>query len=203
MINSADESSARSEAFALYQARLRAEEIEFAAHEEHDQALNKMVDQSYSKLSSDFELERSKIERNAKINLSITKNHQRIEILNTQRKVIENCMDLVRDKLKKLVESPEYKEILKQLLLQGLKLMEEKVVKISVVKRDRSLIESIFGEIETESKLVLTEKDLSDKVIGGVMLASEEDTVFINNTFEERLQLASEGALPEIKHILE
>ncbi|EAX89776.1 hypothetical protein TVAG_438870 [Trichomonas vaginalis G3] len=202
MINTADDSTARSEAFALYQARLRAEEIEFAAREEHDQALKKMVDLSYSKLSSDFELERSKIERNAKINLSISKNQQRIEILNKQREIITKSMDKVREKLQKLVQTPEYKEILKALLKQGVEILNEKVVKVSVTKRDRELIQTIMGELGTETKLSLTDTNLEDKVIGGVYLVSEADTIFIDNTFEERLQLASEGALPEIKNIL-
>ena len=204
-----DESNQRSEIFALYQARLRAEEIEFAAREEHDANLQKLVDTSYSKLNSDFELERSKIERTAKINFSVSKNQQRIQILNTQRGIISNAMVIVRKRLNEYVKTPEYKKTLAGLLKQGLLALSEKEIKVSVVPRDQAIIQDcinqvlseIKGELECEVKLD-KENPLMEKAIGGVFLSNATDTITLDNTLEARLMLSSEGALPEIKAIL-
>ena len=209
MINPTDDSNARSEIFALYQARLRAEEIEFAAREEHDQALQRLVDNSYSKLNSDYDLERSKIDRNAKISFSVAKNQQRITILNQQREIITKAMDVVRDRLREYVKTADYKKTLAALLKQGLTTLGEKEVKVSVVPRDEKLIEELIGQVVSEIKDTLEcqvtvdkENPLPEKVIGGVELSNVADTIRIDNTFEARLQLSSDGALPEIKKML-
>ena len=209
MLNPNDDSNARSETFALYQARLRAEEIEFAAREEHDQALQRLVDQSYTKLNSDYELERSKIERTAKIDFSVSKNQQRISILNTQRDIITEAMDLVRKRLAEFVKTPEYKKTFAALLKQGLLTLTEKEVKLSVLPRDEKLCEDCINEVLPQVKdqidctvTIDKENPLPEKAIGGVELSNTTDTIRLDNTLEARLVLSSEGALPEIKKIL-
>lgn len=203
------DSNARSEIFALYQARLRAEEIEFAAREEHDQALQRLVDSSYTKLNSDYELERSKIDRNAKISYSVSKNKQRITILNAQRDIITKAMVVVRERLAKMVKTDEYKKLFSALLKQGLLVLMEKDVKISVLPRDEQLAEECIKEVveEVKDKLeckveVNTENPLNEKSIGGMEFSNADDTIRLDNTLEARLQLSSEGALPEIQRLL-
>ena len=209
MLSPNDESNQRSEIFALYQARLRAEEIEFAAREEHDQALQKLVDNSYTKLNSDYELEMSKIDRNAKISFSVAKNQQRITILNTQREIITKAMDVVRDRIKEYVKTPDYKKTLAALLKQGILTLSEKDIKVSVLPRDEKLVEECLKEVipEIKDKFDCTvsidkENPLPEKALGGVELSNSTDTIRLDNTLEARLLLASEGALPEIKAIL-
>ena len=209
MQNPNDDSNARSEIFALYQARLRAEEIEFAAREEHDQALQKLVDNSYTKLNSDYELERSKIDRNAKISFSVAKNQQRITILNTQRDIITEAMEVVRKRLADFVKTPEYKKTFSALLRQGLLTLAEKEVKLSVLPRDEKLVDECLKDVLAEIKdqiecsvSIDKENPLTEKAIGGVELSNTTDTIRLDNTLEARLLLSSEGALPEIKKIL-
>ena len=203
------DSNARSEIFALYQARLRAEEIEFAAREEHDQALQRLVDNSYTKLNSDYELERAKIDRNAKISYSVSKNKQRITILNAQRDIITKAMNVVRERLIKLVQTDEYKKVFSGLLRQGLLVLMEKDVKISVVPRDEKLAQECIKTVTAEIKDQLecnveidTENPLIEKAIGGIEFSNKDDTIRLDNTLEARLQLSSEGALPEIQKLL-
>ena len=138
-MTSNNDDNQRGEIVALYQARLRAEEIEFIAREEHDNLLKKLVDESYEKMNSDYELERSKIDRNAKIQYSVLKNQQRIGILTSQRKIIENAMDVTRKKLIEFKKDSKYKNVLISLIKQGLETIQEKSVKIIVLKEDINL----------------------------------------------------------------
>ena len=209
MINSNDESNSKSEVFALYQARLRAEEIEFAAREEHDQALQKLVENSYTKLNSDYETDRSKIDRDAKINFSFAKNQQRITILNTQREIVTKAMEVVRARLQDYVKTPEYKKTLGSLLKQGLLTLSEKEVKISIVPRDEGIIQDCLNQILSDVKAQIDctvtidkENPLPESAIGGVEISNVTDTIRLDNSLQARLLLASEGALPEIKKML-
>jgi len=199
----------RSELFALYQARLRADEIEFEAREIHDSALKKLVDSSYEKMNSDYVIERSKIERNAKINFSMMKNQQRIEILNSQRNIVENAMDLTREKLKKLKNSSEYRGVYANLIKQGLKVLHEPKAEIFVIEEDLELakecLNGVISEVSKEFNVkatISTEKFLEKRLIGGALITNEEGTISVDNTFETRLRLSSNGALPKISEVL-
>ena len=54
-----DKGNQKAEIFALYLARLRAEEIELEAREQFNQDFQKIIDQSYAKLNNDLELSKN------------------------------------------------------------------------------------------------------------------------------------------------
>ena len=62
-----DKGNQKAEIFALYLARLRAEEIELEAREQFNQDFQKIIDQSYAKLNNDLELSKNEIQRKCKI----------------------------------------------------------------------------------------------------------------------------------------
>ena len=206
-MTSNNDDNQRGEIVALYQARLRAEEIEFIAREEHDNLLKKLVDESYEKMNSDYELERSKIDRNAKIQYSVLKNQQRIGILTSQRKIIENAMDVTRKKLIEFKKDSKYKNVLISLIKQGLETIQEKSVKIIVLKEDINLtkecLKSALSEIKFETNVIVDEDEfLSDNAIGGVLIRNESETISVDNSFEARLRLSADGARPLLNNIL-
>ncbi|KAK8898799.1 hypothetical protein M9Y10_001092 [Tritrichomonas musculus] len=203
-----DKGNQKAEIFALYLARLRAEEIELEAREQFNQDFQKIIDQSYAKLNNDLELSKNEIQRNAKIDYSVTKNEQRIKKLDAQQKIISEAQEGARKKLRELHDSSSYKKILGKLIYQGAQTLSEKNIRVSVLKSDIDLAKHCIDAYKDEfSELDCTatvdeEHCLDDKLIGGCMLINEAETIRVDNSFEGRLQLATEGCLPKIAEYL-
>lgn len=198
----------KGEIFALYLARLRAEEIELETREQFNQDFQKIIDQSYAKLNNDLELSQNEIQRNAKIDYSVTKNEQRIKKLQSQQKIINQAQDGARKKLKELHDSPSYKKVLGKLIYQGAKTLSEKNIRISVMKSDVDLAKQCIaaykdelGELECTATID-EENFLDEKLLGGCLLINDAETIRVDNSFEGRLQLATEGCLPKISEYL-
>ncbi|KAH0793068.1 vacuolar H+-ATPase subunit E isoform 3 [Histomonas meleagridis] len=194
----------RNEQFALYQVRLRAEEIDFVSRETYNADLQKLINKSYSKLNNDFELQRNEITRNAKISYSVSKNEQRINILKCQEEIIEEAMNGARKKLKEFRQKSEYKDVLCDLIKQGLKTLNEKKSVIRVVKEDIPLANECLDKLsELGFDASVSDDDvLSDSLIGGAIITNDTRTISCDNSFEGRLQLAEAGRLPQIAKLL-
>ncbi|KAH0791109.1 V-type proton ATPase subunit E [Histomonas meleagridis] len=201
---SATTAAQRNEQFALYQVRLRAEEIDFVSRETYNSDLQKLINKSYSKLNNDFELQRNEITRNAKISYSVSKNEQRINILKCQQEIIEKAMNETRKKLKVFRNTSEYKDVLCDLIEQGIKTLSEKESIVRVIKADISLANECLQKLREKGlEAIVSEDDvLSDSMIGGAIITNSNKTISCNNSFEGRLQLAVDGRLPQISKLL-
>ncbi|OHS95747.1 hypothetical protein TRFO_38135 [Tritrichomonas foetus] len=201
-------STQKGEIFALYQARLRAEEIDFEAREQYNHDFNNLINASYAKLNNDYELQKNEIDRQAKIQYSVTKNEQRILVLQSQQKIIEKAQNGTRSKLQKLHDSSDYEATLQKLILQGVKTLSEKEVRIHVIQKDVSVakkcIQNLNGEFSQLGYSVQLDESefLPDSSIGGCIVVNEKQTIRVDNSFEGRLQLATEGSLPKISQVL-
>ena len=199
------EKSQPSEIFALYQARLRAEEIDFAAMEQYRSDLEKDVNSSLDKLKNDHDLQVREIEREAKIQFSVTKNVQRIKILQTQQDLVSQAMEVTKGKLEEFRKTSDYRNILVKLIRQGLSAMGEDEAVVMCCARDFDMVERCLNKaLEGKSnKVVLNrESPLGEEAIGGVVITNAAGTIKCDNTFSGRLQLATEGSLPMIGKIL-
>ena len=198
----------KAEIFALYLARLRAEEIELETREQFNVDFQKIIDQQYAKLNNDLELSQNEIQRNAKIDYSVTKNEQRIKKLQSQQKIITQAQEGARKKLKELHDSSTYKKVLGKLIYQGAQTLGEKNIRVSVMKADVNVAKQCISAYSDElSELDCTAKVdeehfLDDKLLGGCLLINEAETIRVDNSFEGRLQLATEGCLPKISECL-
>lgn len=199
------EKSQASEVFALYQARLRAEEIDFAAREQYRADLEKQVNSALTKLQNDYDLEAREIERNAKIQFSVTKNGQRIKILQTQQDLVTEAMNMTRVKLEEFRKTNEYQDVVVKLIRQGLNALNEEEAIVMCCARDFDIVEGCIKKaMEGRAGKATLDRDapLSEEAIGGVVIGNAIGTVKCDNTFNGRLQLATEGSLPIIGKIL-
>lgn len=195
--------------FAQYQARLHAEEIDFLARETHDTELQKLIEQQHSKLHADYELECNNIDRESKINFSIAKNEQRIRVLSIQKDIVSQAQEKTRQKLREYHDSPQYKEGLTKLIKQGVLQLNEPKVTIHVIEKDVGLAKQCLSDAMSQigntiscTATVAEENYLSNDKIGGCIIMNDSETIRCDNSFEGRLQLATEGSLPNISMIL-
>jgi vacuolar-type H+-ATPase subunit E/Vma4 len=202
---SRSDTSERSKVYALYQARLRAEEIDFVAREQYMTDLNKLVDASVAKLSSDYEFQRNETERKAKIEFSVRKNEARIRLLSSQQDILQRAMDEARAKLRTFRETPEYAECLARIIGQSLAVLNEAEAVVYVVPKDFELAENAIATScpgRTGTARVDREAPLPERLIGGAIVSNVAATIRVDNSLEGRIMLAAEGALPQISSLL-
>lgn len=143
--------------------------------------------------------------------------------MNQRNEFMKKIVSDTREELVNNFSSPdnsEYRETLKNLIIQGMiKLLEPEVL-INCREADRSLVESLLNECESEyAKFMLQEsrKEYTTKLIiqdqsleslgmktsgGGVWLKSKDGKISCTNTLEDRLNLCYEELLPEIRQLL-
>jgi vacuolar-type H+-ATPase subunit E/Vma4 len=204
-LDSKAEAAERTRVYAEYQARLRAEEIDFLAREQYNADLQKLVNLSFAKLNTDYELQRAQIDRDAKIQFSVTKNTQRLRVLQSQQDIIQRALGETRARLQAFRATPEYRAVLAGIIRQTIGVLQEKAIIISVVPADIELAEQIVSALPANGDVVATvdrENPLSPARIGGAIVANAAGTIRVDNSFEGRLQLAVEKALPEIGVLL-
>jgi vacuolar-type H+-ATPase subunit E/Vma4 len=204
-LDSKAEAAERTRVYAEYQARLRAEEIDFLAREQYNADLQKLVNLSFAKLNTDYELQRSEIDRKAKIQFSVTKNTQRIRILQSQQDIIQLALTETRKKLQEFRATPQYRDVLSGIIQQTISVLQEKAIVISVVPADLDLAEQIVRTLAGKVNVTATvdrENPLNPSRIGGAVVGNVAGTIRVDNSFEGRLELAVEQALPEIGALL-
>lgn len=160
---------------------------------------------------------------------------QRMKALEVQRKIMtSNAMTSVRvakmkaregllgsassgalDKLGAITKKPEYANLLKELLLQGLIKINEQNVQVLARAEDKAVLARVLSEAVAEYKAILKTKGstlnphvtISEQVIdskscrGGIILSALEGKVVINQTLDERLTIALYDLMPKVREV--
>ncbi|XP_049851189.1 V-type proton ATPase subunit E-like [Schistocerca gregaria] len=186
-------------------------EIREKSEEEFTILKAKLVQTEKLKILSEFERREKSLQLKQKINYSTAFNKARLERLSFQQKKIQAIFSEARSKLEDVVQQESYKDLLVKLTVQGLFLMDEKVVVLRVREQDIELLNSLLptilekyekwrpncGDVRLE---VSSEKPA--KCVGGVILSTPEGHISCNNTLEMRLIHAFDISLPLLRRIL-
>ncbi|CAG8599743.1 14010_t:CDS:2 [Acaulospora colombiana] len=136
-------------------------------------------------------------------------NKSRLKILQARQQSLDELFNEARIQLKKVSQDTDrYRDLLKDLILQTLYQLMDEHVTVIVRKSDLQLaeaaVQAAHKNFTDTTKLPLKieidkENFLPDSSAGGVILTSYFGRIKINNTLEERLKLAQEEMLPEIR----
>ena len=164
---------------------------------------NKKVDEEYVKKEKDLEKEQRVQQSNAVSNA-------RVKRMESRDALLDGLKGSVTEKLKAFVKSPQYPTLLRQLIVQGLLKMQEPVVEILARTEDKQIVTRVIAEALTEyrnnmaeggvsPKVTVSEYPLSQNVTGGVILAAQHGRILCNQTLDERLAIAYNDKLPNIR----
>merc|ERR1712063_159119 len=150
------------------------------------------------------------VEVEKKIAYSNQLNQSRLGSLKARETSIQNILGETQGRLNGLTQDKEqYKALLGDLIVQALlKMREQEIVVICRAEDDDLVKAAIPAKITVEQKARLAPgaKPNAPKgqpsCSGGVVLSAMGGRILCNNTFEQRLALASEGLLPEIRALL-
>ncbi|CAH1766027.1 14837_t:CDS:2 [Entrophospora sp. SA101] len=190
----------------------KAREIKVKADEEFNIEKAKLVRQESINIEALFQRKFKQAEVQKKIAQSNHVNKSRLKVLQARQQLLDELFLDTRNQLQKVTQDKDrYSTLLKDLILQGLYQLMDENVTVIIRKCDLGLIEDaikISSDLYKEStKLpikieVSKENYLADDGAGGVVLSSYFGRIKINNTLEERLSLAQDEMLPELRVLL-
>jgi len=199
-------------AFINQEAIEKAREIKVKADEEFNIEKAKLVRQESNNIDATFQRKIKQAEVQKKITQSNMINKSRLKVLQERQQLLEEVFNETVSQLFKVSQDKvKYRDLLKNLILQGLYQLMDDQVKAIVRKKDVELANNAI-QVASQNYKESTKRDINveldkennlpDDSAGGVILTSHFGRIRINNTLEERLTLAQEELLPEIRILL-
>ncbi|XP_008788110.1 V-type proton ATPase subunit E-like isoform X2 [Phoenix dactylifera] len=205
--------------FIRQEAEEKANEISVSAEEEFNIEKLQLVEAEKRKIRQEYERKEKQVEIRRKIEYSMQLNASRIKVLQAQDDLVNSMKEAASKELLRVSnDSKAYKMLLKGLIVQSLLRLKEPSVLLRCRKVDRKVVESILNEAKQEyadKAAVHPPKITVDNVYlpppptnnethgmfcsGGVVLASQDGKIVIENTLDARLDVAFRQKLPEIR----
>ena len=180
-----------------------------------------LINPEKEKIAKRMEKELEDYKTKMKIAQSQKMNKLRLEKLKVKIDCVNSVFDEAREELiNKIKNEPnEYKNVLKNLMIQGfIKLIEENIniickkeddnIVCGLVEQAKSeFLEKLKKEAKKGTKLnmnvtVDSKYYLPETIIGGVFLTSMKSKIRVDNTLDKRLDLLKQKATPQIRKIL-
>ncbi|KAK7917131.1 hypothetical protein PG985_010739 [Apiospora marii] len=201
-------------AFIKQEAYEKAREIEIKANEEFSIEKSKLVREETDAIDATYAKKFKQASLSQQITRSTVANKTRLKVLGARQELLD---DIFETALKKLSEADaikgeaKYKDVLKNLLLEGLYALVEPDVQVRARPKDYGVVKKAIEAAQKEYKdktgkdvkVTIDESDaLPDSNAGGLIVVGGKGKITINNTFEERLQLLQTAALPAVRKTL-
>ena len=174
----------------------------------------KEVNDFLSKLEGQFNRDKEDIEKNTEIRKAQIQNNVKLEILKSQTEALHEALKDAIEKLNQFSEKPEYKELLQNLIAEGLDRLKETRVHLMVRKKDLQLAQEVLSKaveiaenanpgLKIQAKIDTTRfLPQPPQCAGGVVLLCQKGKIRVSNVLNDRLRLAYEALLPRIRRIV-
>jgi len=208
------------EAFILKEAREKVTEINDRAEEEFTIEKARLVQAEKQKIKKEYERKKKSVEVKNKITFSNKLNQARLRKLKAREDIVLALKDEAKDRLTQISKpGPEYRALLKNSIVQGLLKLNEPKVSVRVREEDKGEVQAILKAAEIEYKN-RTQKPLELVIdatylppgpkknsfgltcAGGVLLGAQDEKIVCDNTLDQRLGLAFDSLLPEIRRTI-
>ncbi|XLS84203.1 hypothetical protein HN51_034369 [Arachis hypogaea] len=210
--------------FIRQEAEEKANEISVTAEEEFNIEKLQLLEAEKKKIKQEYERKSKQIDVRRKIEYSMQLNASRIKVLQAQDDTVNAMKEASRKALSRLANDKKvYRKLLRDLILQGLVRMREPSVIIRCRESDKKLTESLIEEckkdymdkmrLQQPPKITIDERvylppppkngngadSLEPFCNGGVVMASEDGKIVLENTLDARLDVIFRHKLPEIR----
>ncbi|KAJ2723995.1 V-ATPase V1 sector subunit E [Coemansia sp. Benny D115] len=198
-------------AFIKQEALEKAREIKVKADEEFNIEKAKLVRQESINVEEQFQRKVKQAEVKQRIMTSTLINKSRLQVLQARQEMLDSVFSSVQAALAKVPEDREkYRTLMVQLCLEAFIQLNDSRVNVRVRKADADLIDEVVAEAADAYRkdgkeievTVLDGSPLPDTVLGGVRVSALNDRISVDNTLQTRLDLSSDGMLPQLRNIL-
>eukprot|EP00834_Sanchytrium_tribonematis_P003396 NODE_129_length_16972_cov_2.172643.p11 type:complete len:221 gc:universal NODE_129_length_16972_cov_2.172643:10790-11452(+) len=180
--------------FIKNEAMEKAREIKVKADEEFNIEKTKLVREETIHLDQVYEKKKKQSSVQKKIQESNMNNKQRLKVLQIKNSHLDGLLQNVRDKLTSVSSQPQYKELLKNLLLQSFTCLLESKVEIQCLANEEAVLKEILptavDEFEKLSKIKVEatiNPSLGKESVGGIIVTALDGRIKALNTLEHRL----------------
>ncbi|KAJ9514750.1 hypothetical protein QJQ45_028513 [Haematococcus lacustris] len=207
--------------FIKQEAEEKAGEIKVSAEEEFNLEKLQLLESEKARIRKDYERREAQVEVKKKIEYSKQLNEQRIKVLTARESAIQEIVAEAKLKLREVSKNPQtYKKLLTDLLVQAMKKLGEKSATIKCRQVDVVLVKDVMdtarknftGQFQSEAPVLTLDQttflppppqtaaaDVVNSCCGGVVLVSSDGRITVSNTLDDRLKIAYEANLPEIR----
>ncbi|OJD28984.1 vacuolar atp synthase subunit e [Diplodia corticola] len=199
-------------AFIRQEALEKAKEIQIKADEEFAIEKSKLVREETQSIDQSYEKKFKQASMSQQITRSTVSNKSRLRVLSARQELLNDLFEQARKRLTDAAsDSSKYQTTLKGLILEGLYDLNEPKVQVRARAADYDTVRSAITEAEKEykektgkeTKVEIDESNPQpEDSTGGVSIVGGNGKIEVNNTFEERLRLLEEDALPMIRTTL-
>jgi len=207
--------------FIYREAEEKASEIQAKAMEEFSIEKSRLVQEGRVQIAREYEKKEKQIEVQKKISYSNELNQSRLTALKHRDDGIQKLKHEAHKKLGNVSkDANSYKKLVEGLITQGLLKLQEPKVSIICRKQDLSLVQGVLTSSVAEytkksgKKVDCTVDSINflppgpvdgssaDFCSGGIVLSSNEGRIICSNTLDDRLFMAFEQNLPDIRTLL-
>jgi len=196
-------------AFIEQEANEKAEEIDAKAEEEFNIEKGRLVQQQRVKIMEYYERKEKQVELQKKIQQSNMLNAARLRVLKAREDHVGTVLDEAKKRLVDITKDQGvYKNLLQQLICQGLLQLLELNVFLRCRQADLGLVESVIAPAVSVYKektgkecnvKIDQENFLNPNVGGGIELLAQKGKIKISNTLDARLDMIAKQMIPEIR----
>ncbi|KAG1346487.1 V-type proton ATPase subunit E [Cocos nucifera] len=209
--------------FIRQEAEEKANEISVSAEEEFNIEKLQLFEAEKKKIRQEYERKEKQVEIRRKIEYSMQLNASRIKVLQAQDDLVNSMKEAAGKELLHVSHDQyAYKKLLKELIVQSLLRLKEPAVLLRCREADLYLVESVLDSAKNEyaekANVYPPEIVVDHNVYlppapthhhahglfcsGGVVLASIDGKIVIENTLDARLDVVFRKKLPEIRRCL-
>jgi len=198
-------------AFIRQEALEKAREIEIKANEEFAIEKSKLVRQETDAIDAQYDKKFKQARMSQQVTRSTLANKMRLRVLAARQELVDDIFEAARSRLADgLAEKARYQSVLRGLIREGIVALNESAVQVRARKADYDLVRKAADEackaLESSSAKVsvklMESNPLPEGSAGGVIIYGGAGKIDVDNTFEARLRLLEESALPAIRETL-
>ena len=192
--NAVQQETSKMIGFIKNEAQEKAREIKVKADEEFNIEKAKLIREETIHLDQLYEKKKKQAAVQRKILESNMNNKQRLKVLQVKNSHLEQLMQIIRQKMTDVSSQSNYKELLKNLILQSFCCLLETNVEVQCLADEASLLEELLPvatqEFEKLSNIKVEpvlKPVLNKSSVGGVIVTALEGRIKTLNTLEHRL----------------
>ncbi|EAY20242.1 hypothetical protein TVAG_021890 [Trichomonas vaginalis G3] len=196
------------------QAKALAQEKQAEAENIAEQYYQQQITNTTKNLETEAERQEKEIEVNRQIQNAKITNNAKLEILKAQKKALNEALEDAKNKLNEFSKGPDYPPVLAKLIAEGLVILKEPRVRLTVRKADVQICQQVIPQAldlakqadpNLDVKIVIDEErylPADPHCAGGVVFTCHKGKIRLSNILNERLKLAYDGILPQIREIV-
>jgi len=199
-------------AFIKQEAQEKAREIELKADAEFNMEKSKLVQQETDAIDTSYAKKFKQATMSQQTTRSTVANKTRLKVLAARQELLDDIFESAAQRLGDAAsDADRYTAVLEGLILEGFYAMNEPELQIRARKADYELVTKAIDAAVAQYKdktgkdtsaTIDEENPVAEGSTGGVVIVGGNGKIDIDNTFEARLNLLRESALPAMRKAL-